>query len=193
MRFQHACWLWFGRFIDVKNIQIIEGDITRLRVDAIVNAANPGMLGGGGVDGAIHRAAGPTLLEACKKVPPKGGVRCPFGEARITPAGDLSARFVIHTAGPIYANEAHPERVLASSYKNSLLLAQQNQCRSIAFPAISCGAYGYPAKDAAIIALQTCADQAFADIDIVFCLMGSDMKDIWLAVYRKLASEKPCD
>ncbi|PIE42835.1 MAG: O-acetyl-ADP-ribose deacetylase [Gammaproteobacteria bacterium] len=172
----------------MKNIKIIEDDITRLQVDVIVNAANPGMLGGGGVDAAIHRAAGPELLAECRKVPVRNGVRCPFGEARITQSGNLLSKYVIHTAGPIYKNESDPASVLRSSYKNSLLLARENNCRSIAFPAISCGVYGYPVKEAAVIAIQTCSDQAFSDMEIIFCLFGSEMRSEWQSIYDRLSA-----
>ena len=137
-------------------IKIIQGDITTLSVDAIVNAANQVMLGGGGVDGAIHRAAGPGLYEACLKVPEvRTGVRCPTGEARITPGFRLPAKFVIHTVGPVYHDGLHgePEK-LAACYRNSLALAEANGCRSIAFPCISTGVYGYPIEDAAKIAVR---------------------------------------
>ena len=167
----------------MKNIKIIEGDITKLDVDAIVNAANPKMLGGGGVDGAIHSAAGPKLLEECRKVKSINGIRCPFGEAKITPSGNLLSKYVIHTAGPIYRNEKDPKSVLISSYKNSLLLALEHNCESIAFPAISCGAYGYPIKDAAFVALKACSGQEFSKLEIVFCLFGSKTLDLWQSVY----------
>ena len=137
-------------------IKIIQGDITTLAVDAIVNAANQQMLGGGGVDGAIHRAAGPELYEACLKVPEvRSGVRCPTGEARITPGFKLPAKFVIHTVGPVYYDGQHgePEK-LAACYRNSLTLAVENGCASIAFPCISTGVYGYPIEDAARIAVR---------------------------------------
>ena len=137
-------------------IKIIQGDITTLAVDAIVNAANQVMLGGGGVDGAIHRAAGPELYKACLKVPEvRPGVRCPTGEARITPGFKLPAKFVIHTAGPVYRDGQHgePEK-LAACYRNSLALAAENGCKSIAFPCISTGIYGYPIEDAAKIAVR---------------------------------------
>ena len=136
-------------------IKIIQGDITTLAVDAIVNAANQVMLGGGGVDGAIHRAAGPELYEACLKVPEvRPGVRCPTGEARITPGFRLPAKFVIHTVGPVYHDGLHgePEK-LAACYRNSLALAAENGCKSIAFPCISTGVYGYPKEAAAQIAV----------------------------------------
>ena len=137
-------------------IKIIQGDITTLAVDAIVNAANPVMLGGGGVDGAIHRAAGHGLYEACLKVPEvRPGVRCPTGEARITPGFKLPAKFVIHTVGPVYRDGRHgePEK-LAACYRNSLALVAENGCKSVAFPCISTGIYGYPKEDAAEIAVR---------------------------------------
>jgi O-acetyl-ADP-ribose deacetylase (regulator of RNase III) len=132
------------------------GDITKLHVDAIVNAANERMLGGGGVDGAIHRAAGPKLLEACKQIPEvRPGVRCPTGEARLTPGFDLPARHVIHTVGPVWrGGDSREDELLASCYRNSLDLAAKHACRSVAFPAISCGVYGYPASRASKIAVR---------------------------------------
>jgi O-acetyl-ADP-ribose deacetylase (regulator of RNase III) len=135
---------------------IVRGDITRLDVEAIVNAANTGLLGGGGVDGAIHRAAGPELLAACRALPEVApGVRCPTGEARITPAFRLKARFVIHTAGPVWHGGGRHEReLLASCYRSSLALARDHRIESIAFPAISCGIYGFPVDEAAQIAVR---------------------------------------
>ena len=137
-------------------IEIITGDITRLEVDAIVNAANERMLGGGGVDGAIHRAAGPQLLEACRRVPEvRPGVRCPSGEARLTPGFRLAARSVIHTVGPVWSGGAKGEpELLSQCYRNALEIALDQQFRSIAFPAISCGVYGYPIEEAATIAVR---------------------------------------
>ena len=137
-------------------IAIVQGDITALAVDAIVNAANERMLGGGGVDGAIHRAAGPRLLEACRMIPEvRAGVRCPTGESRITPGFDLAARHVIHTVGPIWRGGTHGEPgLLAACYRSALALAAQHRLRSIAFPAISCGVYGYPLDQAASIAVR---------------------------------------
>jgi O-acetyl-ADP-ribose deacetylase (regulator of RNase III) len=137
-------------------IQIIEADITTLDVDAIVNAANETLLGGGGVDGAIHRAAGPRLLAACRARPEtRPGVRCPTGEARITPGFALPARWVIHCVGPVWRGGGHGEPdLLACCYRATLRLAHANDVRSIAFPAISCGVYGYPLDTAAVIAVR---------------------------------------
>ena len=137
-------------------IQAELGDITRLEVDAIVNAANERMLGGGGVDGAIHRAAGPRLLDACRAIPEvRPGVRCPTGEARITPGFSLPAKWVIHTAGPVWRGGGGDEDdLLASCYRQSLILAIQHEVTSIAFPAISCGVFGFPAERAAEIAVR---------------------------------------
>jgi len=131
-------------------------DITKLEVDAIVNAANELMLGGGGVDGAIHRAAGPRLLDACRAVPEvRPSVRCPTGEARITPGFDLPAKHVIHTVGPVWhGGGAREDELLASCYRKSLALAEQRAIRSLAFPAISCGVFRFPIERAAEIAVR---------------------------------------
>jgi O-acetyl-ADP-ribose deacetylase (regulator of RNase III) len=140
----------------MKPVDVIQADITTLDVDAIVNAANERLLGGGGVDGAIHRAAGPELLEACRAIPEvRPGVRCPTGEARITPGFRLPAEYVIHTVGPVWqgGDQEEPER-LASCYRESMQLAEHHGIRSIAFPAISCGVYGYPVESAAEIAVR---------------------------------------
>jgi O-acetyl-ADP-ribose deacetylase (regulator of RNase III) len=138
------------------SLTVVRGDITTLDVDAIVNAANTGLLGGGGVDGAIHRAAGPELLHACRSFPEvRPGVRCPTGEARITPGFRLKARYIIHTAGPVWRGGDHDEHaLLASCYRSSLALAHEHQVASIAFPAISCGIYGFPIDEAADIAVR---------------------------------------
>jgi O-acetyl-ADP-ribose deacetylase len=139
-------------FMDEK-ITLVRADITQLHVDAVVNAANSSLMGGGGVDGAIHRAGGPAILEACKEIVAwQGG--CPTGEAVITTAGNLPARFVIHTVGPVWRGGNNNEAaLLANCYKNSLHLAVANKCRTVAFPNISTGIYGYPKKEAARIAL----------------------------------------
>lgn len=137
-------------------LSIERGDITHLDVDAIVNAANERMLGGGGVDGAIHRAAGPRLLEACRAVPEvRPGVRCPTGEARITPGFNLRARYVIHTVGPVWQGGTSGEdALLAACYRESLALAERHGLRSIAFPAISCGVFRFPPERASSIAIR---------------------------------------
>lgn len=168
-------------------IDILQGDITEAHSDAIVNAANPKMLGGGGVDGAIHRAAGPQLLAQCRKVKAVNGIRCPFGQARITPAGNLAAKYVIHAVGPIYRNEANPAAVLASCYLASLNLALEHGCHSIAFPAISCGAYGYPHQEAAEIALKCCMQPEFEPLKISFYIYESSLYQTFLQSFQKLS------
>ena len=164
-------------------MRIEQGDITKLAVDAIVNAANQVMLGGGGVDGAIHRAAGRELYDACLKVAEvRPGVRCPTGEARITPGFRLPAKFVIHTVGPVYRDGRHgePEK-LAASYRNSLALAVENGCRSVAFPCISTGVYGYPIRDAAEISVREV--RAFLaghpDLEVVFCCFSKRDAEVY--------------
>jgi len=154
-------------------INLLEGDITSQDTDAIVNAANRSLLGGGGVDGAIHRAAGPQLLAECRTL---GG--CETGDAKITKGYNLNARHVIHTVGPIYhsSGKKAPE-LLASCYRRSLEVASQNKLKSIAFPSISTGAYGYPLEEAAPIAIKTVMDymKAHPDIQLVrFVLFGRD-------------------
>jgi O-acetyl-ADP-ribose deacetylase (regulator of RNase III) len=135
----------------MKKVNVVQGDITRAQVDAIVNAANTTLMGGGGVDGAIHRAAGPALYLACRKF---NG--CPTGEARITSGFNLPARYIIHTPGPIWhGGDGNEQQLLANSYRNSLRLAEENGCRTVAFPSISTGVYAFPLELAAPIALTT--------------------------------------
>jgi len=138
-------------------IQLIQGDITREVTDAIVNAANPTLLGGGGVDGAIHRAGGPAILAECKAIRASQG-ECPPGEAVVTTGGRLPARYVIHTVGPVWrGGDRGEQEILASCYQNCLRLAVQKGLRSVSFPAISTGAYGYPVEMAAPVSLSTVA------------------------------------
>lgn len=138
------------RTVRGSTLELVQGDITRQSVDAIVNAANSSLLGGGGVDGAIHRAGGPSILEECRTL---NG--CPTGQAKITTGGNLPANYVIHAVGPVYSSEENPAELLASCYRNSLSIARERQLKSIAFPSISTGAYGYPLDEAAKIALNT--------------------------------------
>jgi O-acetyl-ADP-ribose deacetylase (regulator of RNase III) len=163
------------------NFQVLEADITTLRVDAIVNAANESLLGGGGVDGAIHRAAGPALLAACRGLPEvRRNVRCPTGQARVTPGFDLPARWVIHTVGPVWQGGHHGEPdLLAACYTNCLKLAREKGVESIAFPAISAGVYGYPPDAAAAVAVGTMSAAPWRPERVVFCTFGSAMTRIY--------------
>jgi O-acetyl-ADP-ribose deacetylase (regulator of RNase III) len=167
-------------------ITVITADITTLPVDAIVNAANPSLLGGGGVDGAIHRAAGPALLEECRRIPngPKG--RCPTGEARITGAGKLPCKRVIHVVGPVWSGGVAGEPAqLAACYQNALMLAEQEGLASIAFPCVSTGVYGYPSREAAQIAVATVKklENSLRSVkEITFCCFDRANHDR----YRKL-------
>jgi O-acetyl-ADP-ribose deacetylase (regulator of RNase III) len=166
-------------------IEIVRGDITKVDVDAIVNAANTTLLGGGGVDGAIHRAAGAELLAECRTL---GG--CEPGKAKITRGYRLPARSVIHTVGPIWRGGKHGEpETLADCYRNSLQLAVENGIKTIAFPAISCGAYGYPVEEAAQIAAKT-TREFLANADrlekVIFVLWGEEIHD----AYRQLLQQR---
>ncbi|KAF3433294.1 hypothetical protein FNV43_RR24396 [Rhamnella rubrinervis] len=166
------------------DLVIQRGDITKWFVngsaDAIVNAANERMLGGGGVDGAVHRAAGPDLLQACKNVPEvRPGVRCPTGEARITPGFSLPVSRVIHTVGPIYKADSNPEASLSNAYRNSLRVAKENGIQYVAFPAISCGVYGYPYEEAATVSISTTKEFANDFKEVHFVLFDEDLYNVW--------------
>lgn len=166
-------------------IKIISGDITRFDGDAIVNAANESLLGGGGVDGAIHRAAGQELLWECITL---GG--CKTGEAKITRGYNLKAKYVIHTVGPVYYeySEQRARELLENCYKNSLALARQNNCKSIAFPLISAGVYGYPKKEALHVALETIKEMS-SDLDVTLILFDREAFSIAKEEFGEMVEE----
>jgi O-acetyl-ADP-ribose deacetylase (regulator of RNase III) len=155
----------------VPRIELVQGDITAEAVDAIVNAANSSLMGGGGVDGAIHRRGGPTILEECRRIRaerfPKG---VPTGEAVATTGGQLPARWVIHTVGPVYANESDPAALLAACHRNALRVAHDIGARIVSFPAISTGVYGYPIDEAAPVAIGAVAEAATNVAEVRFVL-----------------------
>ena len=163
-------------------LEVIEGDITRLDVDAIVNAANESLLGGGGVDGAIHRGAGPELLAECRTLH-----GCPTGEAKITRGYRLKARHVIHAVGPVWhGGKSNEPELLARCYRNSLALAAQHGLKSIAFPAISTGIYGYPKEPATEIAVREVREHATID-RVIFCCFDNATAEL----YRRAISSSP--
>lgn len=172
----------------LSKIEIIRGDITKQRVDVIVNAANSSLMGGGGVDGAIHRAGGPSILAECRKIISRQG-SCPTGEAVITTGGNLPAKFVIHTVGPVWkgGKNNEPEK-LSNCYKNSLRLAVENNLETIAFPNISTGIYGYPKEEAAGIAIKTVTEYLQKDnpiIEVYFVCFDEENHQL----YRALLSQ----
>jgi len=171
--------------INKSRLELVEGDITEQDTEAIVNAANPSLLGGGGVDGAIHRAAGPQLLEECRTL---GG--CQTGDAKITKGYRLKAKHVIHTVGPIYYRDGERAReLLASAYRRSLEVASENSVRSVSFPSISTGAYGYPMDEAAPLALQTAINylESHSDIELVrFVLFGHRAYQVYEKALQKI-------
>ncbi|WP_034256537.1 O-acetyl-ADP-ribose deacetylase [Adhaeribacter aquaticus] len=179
----NATW---RHFIEKDNkIVLYRGDTTQLQVDAIVNAANSSLLGGGGVDGAIHRAGGSEILEACRHIRNTRG-ECPTGKAVITTAGKLPAKLVNHTVGPVWqGGHSHEPELLANCYKNSLQLAIQHQCKSVAFPNISTGIYGYPKEKAATVAIKTVSDFLSLHPELNFVLYVIFDKDNF-ALYKKL-------
>lgn len=166
----------------MSRVKLIQGDITKLQVDAIVNAANSSLLGGGGVDGAIHRAGGPQILEACKQIRNKQG-GCKTGEAVITGGGNLKAKHVIHTVGPVWnGGSNNEEQLLANAYRNSLQLAVDHTIRTVAFPNISTGIYGFPKRRAAEIAIDTVQQflQSNDSIrEVIFCCFDEENTDLY--------------
>ena len=173
-------------------LELVEGDITTQDTEAIVNAANSSLLGGGGVDGAIHRVGGPKILAECKKL---NG--CPTGEACITTGGNLKAKYVIHTVGPIYTDGTDGEQALLNNaYQNSLQIASQHKLKSVAFPSISTGAYSYPLNEAAAIALQAVINylKTHPDIGLVrFVLFGHKAYQVYEDVLKKLQTQPEQD
>ncbi|MDT4332521.1 O-acetyl-ADP-ribose deacetylase [Methylomonas sp. MED-D] len=165
----------------MRTMQAVQADITTLAVDAVVNAANASLQGGGGVDGAVHRAAGPALLAACRRLD-----GCQVGQAKLTEGFGLPAKFVIHTVGPVWRGGSHREaELLAACYHNSLTLAGEHALSSIAFPCISTGAYGFPilaAAEVAVAAVNEFFDAVHYDADVIFCCFGAAE----LAIYRHL-------
>jgi O-acetyl-ADP-ribose deacetylase (regulator of RNase III) len=174
-------------------VSIIKGDITKQATDAIVNAANPSLMGGGGVDGAIHRAGGPAILEECKKIVANQG-RLPTGKAVITTGGNLKAQYVIHTVGPIWhGGSGNESELLKSAYFECLKVATENKLASISFPSISTGAYGYPVDEAARIAANTMVsflkEQATSLKEVVFVLFDSRTYESYLSAFKKVTGK----
>ncbi len=169
------------------DLVLAQTDLTTLDVDAIVNAANASLLGGSGVDGAIHKAAGPDLLGACRVIPEvRPGVRCQIGRAVLTPGFKLPARHVIHTVGPVYDQHPNPVTALTRCYRSCLQLARTQGCQSVAFPAIACGDYGYPVHEAAELALKTIQAYGHGLREIWFALFSDEAFEVFDAVARQL-------
>jgi len=179
--------------VNKAKISIMQGDITRQATDAIVNAANSSLMGGGGVDGAIHRAGGPAILEECKEIVARQG-RLPTGKAVMTTGGNLPAKYVIHTVGPIWhGGDKGEAELLESAYRESLQLATENNLTSVSFPSISTGAYGYPVEQAAGVALRTVMaflkDKATSLREVVFVLFDARTYETYTAALREVAGE----
>jgi len=178
--------------VNKSKLTLIQGDITRQATDAIVNAANSSLMGGGGVDGAIHRAGGPAILEECKEIVARQG-RLPTGKAVITTGGDLKARHVIHTVGPIWHGGDRGEAdLLASAYKESLMLAVTSGLKTVSFPSISTGAYGYPVDSAAEVALQTVVkflEKKTPLQEVVFVLFDNRTCEVYIEELERLLSK----
>lgn len=178
--------------VNKSRLTLIQGDITEQETEAIVNAANTTLLGGGGVDGAIHRAGGPSILEECKKIRAKQG-GCPTGEAVITTGGNLKAKYVIHTVGPVWSGGRRKEdTLLRNAYKNSLFLAKNKSIRSLSFPSISTGAYGFPIERAAGLALSTVRDflNEYIFEEVRFVLFSEEDLKIYEETWRRLKKEE---
>lgn len=161
------------------NIHIIADNITNADVDIIVCAANNKLIAGGGVCGAIHKAAGAKLTNECLEIESIDGVRCPAGKAKYTSAGNLNAKYVIHTVGPHYLLNEQPQALLKSAYESTLDLALTLECMSIAFPALSCGVYKYPATEASIIAMKECSKYKYSTIEIYFYIITRSIHESW--------------
>ncbi len=180
--------------INQAKLSLIEGDITEQNTDAIINAANSSLMGGGGVDGAIHRAGGPQILEECKQIVARQG-RLPTGKAVITSGGNLPARYVIHTVGPVwYGGTRNEPELLASAYRESLKVAEEHHLQTISFPSISTGAYGYPLDQAARVALETVKSflekQAASIKEVTFVLFYSSAYEVYRKVLEEVSQSK---
>lgn len=179
------------RLTSTSRLLIYRGDITKFAGDAIVNAANERMLGGGGVDGAIHRAAGPELRVACLQISPlphQPHVRCPTGQARITPGrfGALQVDYIIHTVGPVFEHDAVSAPLLASAYRSCVTLANAHGLKTLAFPAISCGVFGYPLESAAAVAMQSIQESVGGLEEVHFVLFGDPELHAWTSQAERL-------